>query len=408
MIEKDFYSQINKIFLTKLPEKIAVAVSGGLDSMALVFLLKESFKNLDITALIVDHKFRNNSTDEARKVSRILEENQIKNYILTADQEISEANIENNLRETRYGLLNKFCLENKIEYLFVGHHKQDIAENFLIRLFRGSGIDGLASLDYVTEFKDIKITRPLLDFKKEDLRKYLEKKDIQWVEDETNKQDKYLRNKIRNFLESLDDKDLINNRVSLASKSILNNKKIVEKYLKEKLPDILSFNEVGYFLLNIKNFCELSEEEARKYLSLSLMEVSGNHYKPRLNKLENLYEWILSDKEHKARSFYGCIVEKYDNKHLIIYREKAAISEEGEVWDNRFRIQINQDYEITTLDAREFNELKVDYNIRKEVIYTLPVFKKDKKILAIPHLNYYSDNVKEIGIKFDKKTILTK
>jgi len=415
MLEVNFQKIINKVFPKKMPEKIAVAVSGGIDSMALIFLLNNLYgKKNKITALIVDHNFRENSDKEAKLVYQILQNNNINCQILTSYLEKNfKANIEANLRQVRYDLLNKFCVKNKIKHLFIGHHKQDLAENFLIRLFRGSGIDGLAATDYESKFHDIKIIRPLLDFNKEDLKNYLEKNNINWVEDESNKEEKYLRNKIRNFLESLDNKEVINKRIAKASNSILANKKIVEKYLKEKSGDILEFNEMGYFLLNIKNFCELEEEIAKKYLALSLMEISGNYYKPRLSKLENLYSKILVNKDFKT-TFYGCVIEQYDNSKLIIYREKSAIKTDQEIcqkicqkiWDNRFRINTKQDFEITTIDAAEFNKLEISYNIKKEIIYTLPVFRKDKRIVAIPHLNYYSGAINNIDIQFDKKTLI--
>ena len=431
MITAKFKEVIDKIFPGKLPQKIAVAVSGGIDSMSLVFLLKELTKNHPeaITALIVDHKIRENSLREATSVKQILESHNIKCEILESYLEKAPiANIEANLRQVRYDLLNKFCSENGIKYLFVGHHQQDNAENFLIRLFRGSGVDGLAAIDYISDFGEIKIARPLLDFDKEDLKQYLERGGIKWFEDESNEDEKYLRNKIRKFLNSLDNKELINQRIGLASRLILNNKKIIEKYLSTNSSKFLEFNELGYFLLKKDNFNQLIAEEALHYLALALMEVSGNYYKPRLQQLENLYFWISNDKEHKKccqekTCFYGCIIEKYDDSNLIIYREKSKIEklkikEPKFIWDNRFKISIDFDglrdistYEIASIDAEEFNKLKIKGPLPrtlKNIIYTLPVFKKNGEIVAIPLLQYYKNDelIDKISINFDKKTKL--
>ncbi len=412
---------INNIFDSKLPEKIAVGVSGGIDSIALVFLLKEFTKNkkIKLIALIVDHKIRENSTIDANDTAQILQKNNIECQILNSYLGTPpQANIEANLREMRYSLLNKFCLDNNIKHLFIGHHEQDQAENFLIRLFRGSGIDGLSAMDYVSKFWDMEIIRPLLNFKKEELKEYLEKNNINWIEDESNQDKKYLRNKIRSFLNSLDDKNLINQRIALASKSILESKKLIEQNLIKNASKILEFNNLGYILLKKAAFCNLSEEEAKRYLAWTLMEVSGSYYKPRLKYLENLYFWILEDKEHKKRCFYGCVVQKYDNSNLIIYREKDKIKKDkfvnNLIWDNRFKINCNLDINgisISNIEVQEFNKLDIKHKmngILKNIICTIPVFRKSNQILAIPHLNYYVDDklIKEINIRFDKKTKL--
>lgn len=423
MIEKKFQEIINKIFCKNIPEKIAVAVSGGVDSMSLLFLLKELShkKKIKIFALIVDHKVRLNSTNEALKVSNILQENNIDHSILTSYlEEPPCSNIESQLREVRYNLLYEFCIKNNINHLFIGHHEQDLAENFLIRLFRGSGIDGLSAMDFITNFREIKIIRPLLNFKKEELKNYLKKIKIDFAEDESNKDEIYLRNKIRNFIESLPDKKLLNQRIAMASKSILENKKLITKFLLEKAQNILKLEDLGYYKFNYANFINLTKEEAYRYLSWSLIDISGNPYKPRLNDLENLYFWLIEDNnKQKKRSLYGCIIAKITKLEFIIYREKSRISpikiEKNNIWDNRFEINFSKKITkatIENIDAANFNKLEIKHNLKgvaKEIISTIPVIKKDGKIVAIPHLEYYQnfDISNKIDIKFKQHSPLS-
>ena len=143
----DIFSQkLTAIFAEKLPNKIAVAVSGGCDSVSLTMLLDEFCreKKIKLFAVTVDHKMREGSMLEALELGKILAEKKISHEILEISHlEIPQKNIEGLLRELRYGLLHDFCEKNKIEHLFLGHHCGDVAENFLIRLFRGSGLDGL-------------------------------------------------------------------------------------------------------------------------------------------------------------------------------------------------------------------------------------------------------------------------
>lgn len=422
MLQEKFNKIINKIFLNKVPKKIAVAVSGGIDSMSLTFLLNQFCKNkkIELIALTVDHNLRKNSAPDAKKTTKILQKSGISCYILNSYLETPPiTNIEAILREVRYNLLHEYCLNNDIKYLFIGHHQQDLTENFLIRLFRGSGIDGLSATDYITDFQEIKIIRPLLDFKKEEFQEYLLNKKITWIEDESNQDEKYLRNKIRLFLNSLKDKDLINQRVAKASSSILENKKLIEKFLLENSSKILKFNELGYFLFNKDDFINLSFEEAKRYLAWSLMDVSGNYYKPRLQYLENLYFWILDkNKSQKKRSFYGCIIQEFNQSQFIIYREKSAIKEveleNNLIWDNRFKIDFigsSNQIKVSNINASELNKLKIHHQMKgilKNILYTIPVLRKNNEILAIPHLNYYPlpELTQKIIVKFDKKTKL--
>ena len=420
-IEEKIHKIIKNIFKDDIPDKIAIGVSGGADSMALIFLLKEILtkRSVKLFALIVNHKARTGSKNETEKTAKTLEKHDISCQILESYLENSpNSNIESGLREVRYNLLSNFCQNNNIKYLFIAHHAQDQAENFLIRLFRGSGIDGLAATDYISKFKNITIIRPLLDFKKEELTDYLTQNNISWIEDESNKDEKFLRNKIRNFLNTLEDKDLINQRINLATNSILQNKKIIDNNLAEISKKIAKFNEMGYVILNKEEFTKMNPELGKKYLTWCLMEISGNYYKPRFKYLENLYFWILNEDNEQKRCFYGTIIQKNkDLDKIIIYREKSAVKDckltNNMIWDNRFKIKYlgnDEDIMVTTLNAEQFNRLEITKPniIIKDILYTIPIFKKNNEILAINQLGFYKDKEikKIIRIDFDKKTKL--
>lgn len=342
--------KIVEIFSTEnLPKKIAVAVSGGVDSLALTVLLDEFCreKKIKLLAVTVDHKMRQSSTNEALELGKILKKKKISHQILEVDLEkLPQSNIEAKLREVRYELLYDFCLENKIEFLFLGHQMEDVAENFLIRLFRGSGLDGLSAISEMVEFKKIKLVRPLLNFEKDDLRKFLTSKKIKWFEDESNTDEKFLRNKIRNFFNSFEEKSLIQKRIKSASDEIATMRDFVDEAMLREAKEMLEFkscnpkktqiktlkqvqgrqdlSHAGCFLLNQKNLQTTTKKIALKILALTLMEVSGNIYKPRLEQLKNFYEHLTQTTPIKPRNFYGCMVRKYDKERLIIYREKKS------------------------------------------------------------------------------------
>ena len=337
-LTKNFSTKLEAIFLEnnakKFPKKIAVAVSGGADSLALTLMLDEfcRVKKIKIFALTVDHKMRRSSSQEALELQKILRAKKISHQILTIDQEkIPQKNIEAKLREARYELLCEFCVKNKIEFLFLGHQLEDVAENFLIRLFRGSGLDGLSSMEMLSERSKIKLVRPLLDYEKDQLKFFLKSKKVKWFEDETNQDEKFLRNKMRKFFESFPDKKLIQKRIKNSADEIAKMRDFFDEVMLNEAREILSLNQFGYFLVDVKKLQKTTEKIALKILALVAMEVSGKIYKPRLEKLKIFYDFLLQEKKNKSRNFYGCVVKKYDSKKIIIFCDGADLARQNPI-----------------------------------------------------------------------------
>lgn len=216
---KEFISLMSKVHLTK-EEPLGVAVSGGVDSMALCYLLNKFSKefNHKLTAFIIDHKFRPESTEESYKVANILSKLDIDTKIMPINWEISEGNNlsdsltfplisqqETFARIERYKLLARGCHERKISSLFLGHHLGDQLETVIMRLARGSGINGLTSMEYISQFPIIRnieslginIIRPFLRLTKNRLIETCEVENISWFEDSTNLSKDYKRNVVR-------------------------------------------------------------------------------------------------------------------------------------------------------------------------------------------------------------------
>lgn len=326
-ISTEFAKKISEIFADKkLPKSLAVAVSGGSDSMALVMLMREfcEEKEIELFAVTVDHKMREGSGGEALELSKILGKKKISHTILEINSEnIPQKNIEAKLREMRYEMLCQFCAKNKISHLFLGHILGDVAENFLIRLFRGSGLDGLSTMAEVSEVNGIKLLRPLLNFEKDELKKYLNEKKIKWFEDETNLDKKFLRNKIRNFFATFEEKNLIHQRIKNASDEIAKMRDLFDSMILAEAAEILEFKADEFFLIDHEKLRKIDEKFALKILALAAMEVSGKNYKPRLADLKKFCQYLLENSKIKPRDFYGCRVEQYDAKRLILRSQKA-------------------------------------------------------------------------------------
>jgi len=139
LIYKRFEKSLN------IKENFVVAVSGGADSLSLAFLAKiYSLKNrLKPKYFIVDHRLRKESTDEAIKVKKILKKFLINLEILTWRGKKPLKNIQALSRKKRYDLLFLECDKYKLNNILLGHHQDDLFENFFIRILRGSGMKGL-------------------------------------------------------------------------------------------------------------------------------------------------------------------------------------------------------------------------------------------------------------------------
>lgn len=191
---------------------LAVGVSGGADSLALVLKAHEELAvfGRKVIALTVNHGLRPTADDEARYVAEIMAAHGIEHHILVWNGEKPTTGIEENARLARYNLLKDWCVAHDITSLMVAHHLQDQAETFLMRLQRGSGLDGLCCMREVSSWQGLQILRPLLHTDSAELRDYLRQKGIRWVEDESNQNEEYLRCRIRKFLPYFMEKTGIN------------------------------------------------------------------------------------------------------------------------------------------------------------------------------------------------------
>lgn len=192
---------INKVKLISSGDVIGVAVSGGQDSMALLHYLKANSYDLDadIVAIHVDHCIRENSSEDADFVVQYCKENGIRVYKFRVDAlKIAKdkgVSIEMAAREVRYGVFDALIKKGVISKIALAHHKSDQAETILMHLFRGSGIGGMKGMEAM---RDGVFIRPMLNTEKQAIKQYIYANDIPFVEDETNNDDTYQRNFIRN------------------------------------------------------------------------------------------------------------------------------------------------------------------------------------------------------------------
>ena len=318
--------RIKKIYIDfeknlKIKKKFAVAVSGGPDSLALAFLSKIYSLNNKIISkfLIVDHRLRPESTNEAKLVKKVLKKHSINAEILTWYGKKPKKNIQSVARNKRYDLLIKRCKKLKINNIILGHHQDDLLENFFIRIFRGSGLKGLISLKKKNRVSNMNFFRPLLYQKKEDLVFLSNKIFDFYVKDPTNTDEKFLRIKIRKLIEEFEKSDIDKKKFISTIKNLKYSNNAIDFYIKKNLNENCFFSKKENKIIFNNNFFNQPHEIIFRGFSDSIKIVGKKYYSVRGKKLDNVINKIINNSSFKG-TLGGCIIEKI-NHTVIITKE---------------------------------------------------------------------------------------
>lgn len=271
----------------------AAAVSGGADSLALAFLLKDFQKQNGGRAavLTVNHHLRPEADAEAAMVAALMKKWGIEHHVLNWFPEEGNGGIEEKAREARYRLMEDWCVKNGFYYLLTAHHQQDQAETFLMRLQRGSGVDGLSAMAEMTPRGKICVVRPLLEAEPAALRRLLRENGIAWAEDASNGCDDFLRVRIRKFLPELEKKTGISIRRLAETARAL---RMTREYLEAETDAFVRVRvrrfEGPAFSISPSAFARLHPEIGRRVLARLIREAGGRGYPPEYRELRRLAE----------------------------------------------------------------------------------------------------------------------
>ena len=315
-IYKNFEKNLN------ISEKFIVAVSGGPDSLALAFLSKiySIKKKIDAKFFIVDHKLRKASTKEAKKTQKILKTYFIDTKILTWFGKKPLKNIQSIAREKRYQLLFSESDKFKINNILLGHNENDLFENFFIRMLRGSGLKGLVSLDKEVLIDGKKLLRPLIYEKKEDLRFIAKKVFNFYIDDPSNKDEKYLRIQVRKLIKEFQDKGLDQKKLFTTIKNLKHSNNVVDYYVNENLKKNTFFSLKKKKLIIKNQYFNQPFEVILRSLSESIKFIGKRSYLVRGKKLAKIISNIENNRFYK-QTLGGCIIEKV-NQTIILSKEQ--------------------------------------------------------------------------------------
>lgn len=201
MLSEFFFFQALKNLLPDPKEKtFLLAVSGGVDSMVLAFLFQKFGFQFDIAHVNYHLREEDSNLDQA-VVKKFCENNQIKCHLYDVSEidQKPQNSIENWARDIRYQFFGKIQQQENLQYLVTAHHLNDQLETFIINLSKASGLKGLGGIPT----NENNIVRPLLNFSKQEIYQFAIDHNIQFREDHTNKENVFLRNKIRNQITPL-------------------------------------------------------------------------------------------------------------------------------------------------------------------------------------------------------------
>lgn len=315
---------------------IAVGVSGGADSLALVLWLNESLKgsHKKIVALTVDHRLRPESGQEAEYVHQLMQKEGIEHHILVWQGEKPKTGIEEAARLERYRLLSEWCKQHHIRCLCIAHHAMDQAETFMIRLQRGSGLNGLCGMQEVSELNGLLVLRPFLQTNPEKLKAYLRKKNIQWVTDSSNSCDDFLRVRIRKFLPQMEKTTGISvQRITDTMAVLKRSRDYIQSQVFRFIKQHVRFWENAGVSVSVLLLKQQHGEIVYHVLAELIKQVGQSDYTARADDIERLVSIILSEVEFKGATLGHCEIFAFQGKFWIVPELKQKKRLPKKVWE---------------------------------------------------------------------------
>ena len=355
-------SNLDAAFASGLPKHIGIAVSGGGDSMALLHLTRAwtLAHGVTLSAITIDHNLRESSAEEAAHVAQWCADLGVAHTTRVWRDWDRNGNLQDAARQARYRMINDW--RGEIEHILIGHTLDDQAETLLLRLKRGSGVDGMTGMKHVTSSQWYDLIRPLLNITRQDLRDYLAACEQPWSDDPSNDNAAFDRIAMRQLLPltsagiSLDRFALMATHMQRAQDALNHTAGDVFQTIGRQQGTDLIFDQAGFFAAH--------SETQNRLLSAGLCWISGNAYRPRFEALQRALSEV---QDGKTSSLHGCLIYAHQNT-LRITREYAATQDSADqtVWDGRWQgVDLSAQHNVQALGEHGAAQLESD--LRKNV-----------------------------------------
>ncbi|MFN3260410.1 MAG: tRNA lysidine(34) synthetase TilS [Pikeienuella sp.] len=325
--------------------RLGLAVSGGGDSMALMHAAADWAKarGAALSVATVDHGLRPDSAEEAAFVARDAAALSLPHETILWEGRGAAGNLQAAARAARRRLLSAWAAREGLDAVALGHTMDDQAETVLMRLARGSGVDGLSAMAARTEAEGAIWLRPLLGLRRADLRAFLEARGAGWVEDPSNEDLRFDRVRARRSLEALDPLGLTAEGLSSTAARMRSAREALDHAAAALAEEAAREGACGEMRLAVAPLRAAPTELSRRLLRAALARVSGAEYGARAEAEAALMSAILSWRLGGGRSLHGCLIRPDGPSHVMLAREAAAVDpapaslpEGGAIWDGRF------------------------------------------------------------------------
>lgn len=306
--------------------------------MAMLHLLHRWASDHDVTlhAVTVDHGLRKEAAEEAKAVAKFCTSLGIQHTTLHWTGWDGKGNLQDQARRARYRLMTEWAQERGIATIALGHTADDQAETFLMRLARGSGVDGLSGMQQKRKADGITWVRPLLLQSRDQLRDYLRHRNIKWIDDPSNEDERFDRVKARKVLKALEPLGIDVDRLAGTALDLQMTRSYLEIQTFHAADDVATI-EGGDVVLGRKGFDQLHPEIHSRLLAHALRWVSSAQYRPRRLALTDTEAALQAG---KSSTLHGCRI-LVSKSEIRITREHQAVKDThcstDAIWDNRWQ-----------------------------------------------------------------------
>ena len=385
--------------------RVALAVSGGADSLALLDAV-DRWRRVPgrpaAIVLTVDHRLRDGSEKEAERVVALAAERGLEARHLVSSKLRPTGDVEGAARRARYRLLVAATRQLLASHLLLAHHRDDQAETFLMRLQRGSGVFGLAAMRPQVRAGDVVIFRPFLGVSRSRLAATAAVAGLVPVEDPMNSDPRFLRARIRRIMPLLAAEGFGPAEIAATTHRLALAADAVDAAVDRLIAEAAVVDALAVAAVDAAAFVAAPEEVRLRLLVRLLIAIGGEDYPPRFARLEGLHRAMASHPGHGRlkRTLAGVVLEWRAGRFLA-YRE---IGREGlptisigggyaGAWDHRFRVAAgSHGFSGLTLGPLG-EEGRIAIGARAEgtpagALAALPALRRGAKIVAVPALSY--------------------
>ena len=389
---------------------VIAAVSGGSDSLGLLFLLRDYMAMLQnpprLIAVTVDHRLRAESKAEAENVGLLCRQYGIEHRILVWDDAKPASGLAAAARTARYRLLVQAARDAGGAFIVTGHTQDDQIETFLMRKERSAHAEarGLAAmsarslLDRLGLEGSVELDRPLLSVSRQALRDELQGRGINWVDDPSNANTKYERPRIRLGIAAEADRQTVLDQIAEAGAARERDNAALIAALGN--PASLRVDVTDALLVDPQLYAVLPDNVRRLFAGLLAAIAGGRRFLPGDSERSRIERVLSGDDDNHRLTVFGALIERGDNgaPHRFL-REKRNLPklrlerDKPIIWDGRFRFlnEGKMDFELAAPGRQELADFLKSQNVeiesrRREALLVSPALYRDGRLFALPFL----------------------